>query len=105
MDVRDVLLITAFRHRISEPNIDLGFERFLTLAGQPIAYDAFCDAVATCLRDRLIREPIRLPEGALQCHWHLELTPGGVLAARHMISDGSGWEEFSKVCGVPRVPR
>jgi hypothetical protein len=38
--------------------------------------------VAACLRDGLIREPVRLPEGALQCHWHLELTPKGVAAAR-----------------------
>ncbi len=37
--------------------------------------DAFRNAVTTCLRDELIREPIRLTEGALHCHWHLELTP------------------------------
>jgi hypothetical protein len=137
MDVRDLLLTTAFRHRINEPNIEAGFERFVALArfpstlhhrsrhgparpGHPrqhdgenhgpvepghdgnglepdstrpdpastdhvITFDAFCDAVATCLRDGLIREPIRLPEGALQCHWHLELTPKGVAAARELL--------------------
>jgi hypothetical protein len=42
----------------------------------------FRDAVAACQRDGLIREPVRLPEGTLQCHWHLELTPKGVAAAR-----------------------
>jgi hypothetical protein len=83
MDARPLLLTTAFRHRIHEPNIEAGFERFLVLAGQQVSYDAFLDAVASCLRDGLIREPIRLPEGALQCHWHLELTPAGVAAARH----------------------
>jgi hypothetical protein len=81
-DVRTLLLTTAFRLRINEPNIEAGFERFIALAGQPVTYDAFCDALATCLRDGLIHEPIRLPEGALQCHWHLELTPKGVAAAR-----------------------
>jgi hypothetical protein len=86
MDARGLLLSTGFRHRINEPNIEAGFERFVALTGQPVTYDAFCDAVAACLRDGLIREPIRLPEGALQCHWHLELTPAGVAAARHMLA-------------------
>ena len=76
MDVRDLLLITAFRHRINEPNIDAGFAQFTALIAAQVTYDAFCDAVATTLRDGLIREPIRLPEGALQCHWHLELNAG-----------------------------
>jgi hypothetical protein len=82
MDIRDLLLITAFRHRISEPNLDEGFAQFTALTGKQVAYEAFCDAVASSLREGLIREPIRLPEGALQCHWHLELTPAGVAAAR-----------------------
>ena len=82
-----MLLTTAFRHRISEPNIEAGFERFSELTGESVSYDAFCDAVAACLRDRLIREPIRLPEGALQCHWHLELTPAGVAAARQVLTN------------------
>ena len=84
MDARTLLLRTAFRHRISEPNIETGFEQFAALTGQPVALEAFCDAVAACLREGLIREPIRLPEGALQCHWHLELTPKGVGEARSL---------------------
>jgi hypothetical protein len=90
MDVIALLLTTAFRHRINEPNIEAGFERFRELTGESVSYEAFCDAVASCLRDRLIREPIRLPEGALQCHWHLELTPTGVVAARSMIGVSGG---------------
>jgi hypothetical protein len=85
MDARTSLLTTAFRHRINEPNIEAGFERFVALNGQTVTYDAFCDAVAACQRDGLIREPIRLPEGALHCHWHLELTPAGVKLARRTI--------------------
>jgi hypothetical protein len=87
MDVRELLLTTAFRHRINEPNVDAGFEQFVAMAGKPVTYAAFCDAVAACLRDGLLREPIRLPEGALQCHWHLELTPTGVAAARQVLSN------------------
>ena len=90
MDIKNLLLTTAFRHRINEPNIDAGFERFVALMGKPVAYGAFCDAVAALLRDRLIREPIRLPEGALQCHWHLELTPKGVEVAKQSCSVARG---------------
>jgi hypothetical protein len=82
MDAKSLLLAAALRHRINEPNIEAGFERFRAIAGGPVDYQAFCDAVATCVREGLVREPVRLPEGALQCHWHLELTPKGVEAAR-----------------------
>ena len=85
MDAAAALLTIAFRHRISEPNIETGFERFSVLTGHAVTYDDFRDAVAACLRDGLIREPIRLPEGALQCHWHLELTPEGVEAVKRII--------------------
>ncbi len=81
-ETRMALLTVAFRHVISEPNIEAGYDRFRAIAGDAIGFDAFRDAVAQCLREGLIREPIRLPEGALQCHWHLELTPKGVAAAR-----------------------
>jgi hypothetical protein len=87
MDTQSRLLITAFRHRISEPNIEAGFERFIALTGETVSYDAFCEAVAASLREGLVREPIRLPEGALQCHWHLELTPSGVAGARQILSN------------------
>jgi len=87
MDARDRLLITAFRHRINEPNVDAGFAQFNAVTDHPVTYEAFCDAVASNLRNGLIREPIRLPEGALQCHWHLELTPAGVAAARRLLSN------------------
>ncbi len=79
---KSLLLSTAFRHTISEPNIEAGYERFRAINGETVDYGSFCDAVAQCLREGLVREPIRLPEGALQCHWHLELTPKGVAAAR-----------------------
>jgi hypothetical protein len=84
MDTIAHLLTTAFNHVINESNIEAGYSRFAGLAGEAVGLDEFCDAVAACLRDGLIREPIRLPEGALQCHWHLELTPAGVAAARRL---------------------
>ena len=85
MDAKSLLLATALRHRISEPNIEAGFERFRTLIQEALDYPTFCNAVAACLREGLIHEPIRMPEGALQCHWHLELTAEGVAAARKLL--------------------
>jgi hypothetical protein len=86
MNTKSLLLTSALRHTINEPNIEAGFERVRAIVGGSVEYQAFCDAVADCLREGLIREPIRLPEGALQCHWHLELTPKGVEAARAALA-------------------
>jgi len=85
MDTKSLLLITAFRHVIHEPNIEAAHARFQAIAGGPVEYEAFRDAVGAALHERLIREPIRLLEGALQCHWHLELTPKGVQVARALL--------------------
>jgi hypothetical protein len=82
MDATALLLTVTFRHSINEPNIEAGYARFSTLVGQIVGYELFCDVVAECLRRDLIREPIRLPPGALQCHWHLELTPKGVATVK-----------------------
>ncbi len=82
MDAQRLLLTVAFRHIVRAPNAEAGVERVAALARKPLSISAFHDAVAACLRDGLIRDPIRLPEGALQCHWHLELTPKGVAEAR-----------------------
>ena len=81
-DATALLLATAFRHTLRESNVELGFARFSALTAGTVSYEAFWDAVATCLREGMIHEPVRLPEGALLCHWHLELTPKGVAEAR-----------------------
>lgn len=81
-DPRALLLRTAFRNGINEPDIGAAFQRFAALTGGAIDFGAFAEAVAACLRDGLIHEPVRLPPGALQCHWHLQLTPDGVAAVQ-----------------------
>ncbi len=86
MDALDLLLVTAFRHVIHEPNAEAALERFQTITEQTVDSQVFHDTVASALRDGLARDPIRLPEGALQCHWHLELTPAGVAAARAILA-------------------
>ncbi len=81
-DARAMVLAIAFRHSVSAPDVEAGFQRVRELGGVDLDYEAFRDAIAGCLRDRLIHDPVRLPEGALQCHWRLELTSAGVAAAR-----------------------
>lgn len=88
-EARTVLLSVALHHVVNEPNIESGYQRIAAIAGSAIDYNDFCDAVADCIREGLIHEPIRLPEGALQCHWHLELTPKGVSIARELPRDHS----------------
>jgi len=86
-DCKDVgmLIVAAFHHVINEANVEAGYERFVALTNAAVGEAAFHSAVTACLREGLIREPVRLPEGALQCHWHLELTPKGVAAARALL--------------------
>ncbi len=89
MDALDLLQVTAFRHVIHEPNAEAACERFLALTGTSGDDRTFHDTVARALREGLVRDPIRLLEGALQCHWHLELTPAGVAAARAVLATQS----------------
>ena len=89
MDALDLLLVTAFRHVIHEANAEAACERFQRITGQSVDEQTFHDTVARAQRDEFVREPIRLPEGSLQCHWHLELTPAGVAAARAVLATQS----------------
>ncbi len=80
------LLRIAYRHHVTAATADEGFLRVQEIAGTKLDPAAFHGAIAEALAARLIREPVRLPEGALQCHWRLELTPEGVARARALIA-------------------
>ncbi len=80
-----LLLRAGFQHLVTEANAEAGVARIQELTGQMVSDQALHDALAACLHDGLIREPVRLPEGALQCHWRLELTPKGVATARALM--------------------
>ena len=79
------LLRIAYRYRVTAANADEGFLAVQEIAGTTLDPVPFHAAVADALAARLIREPVRLTEGALQCHWRLELTPEGVARARELI--------------------
>ncbi len=84
MDTAAMLLRTGLRHFVSAPSAELAQAEIERLAGQTLDATDFAAAVAALLRDGLIRDPIRLEDQALQCHWRLELTPAGVTRARHL---------------------
>ena len=80
------LLLALFRHRVQEPDAEAGLDRLTELMdGAP--REALILAVADALAAGYIHDPVRLPPGALQCHWHLDLTARGVEAARRLRSE------------------
>ena len=74
-DALRALLLAGYRHALTAANADEAFLRVQEIAGTPLDPAAFHAAVAEALAAGLIREPVVLPEGALQCHWRLRLTP------------------------------
>jgi len=86
MNAREIVLFSAWKGAVTADNAEDGFARVRAITGSTMSNAEIADAVADCLRRRLIREPVRLPEGALQCHWTLELTPAGVDAVREILT-------------------
>jgi hypothetical protein len=78
MELSILLLLVAFRHQIEEPDLDSGLLRVAMMTRQDIDPDALHGVLAAAIADDSIRDPVQLRPGALQCRWHLELTPGGV---------------------------
>jgi hypothetical protein len=80
----DTLLLLAFRHRFTAPDLDSGLDLLTRCGGVRADAESWRAAIAAALADGYIYDPVRLPPGALQCHWHLELTPAGAARARHL---------------------
>ncbi len=79
-----LILRTAFRHRFKEPDLAAGQARFEAIVGETFDAAAFAQAVGRLLAAGLVYDPVRLPAGALQCHWCLEVTPEGFAAVKAM---------------------
>ncbi len=77
--LREAILRLALRGGIREDEAIDGLRRVATALGQPVA--AVEPEIAAMVRAGLLRDPIRIPEGALKCHWHLEPTPAGAKLA------------------------
>ena len=85
MDLAALLLLVAFRHRIRETDIGAALARFEAIIGAGVDADEFSAALARAVAAGDLLDPVRLAPGALQCHWHLELTPKGVNAVRALL--------------------
>lgn len=85
MDLATLLLVVAFRHRIKEAEIGAGLARFEAIVGGSVDEGEFRGALARAVAVGDLLDPVRLPPGALQCHWQLELTPKGISAVRALL--------------------
>jgi hypothetical protein len=80
------LLQVIFRQRITAPDSEAGLASLAASTDRDASVDEWRLAVADALSAGYVHDPVRLPAGALQCHWHLELTPKGVEAAQRLRS-------------------
>ena len=80
------LLLVIFRQRITAPDSDAGLAHLSASADRDASVDEWRTAVSEALAAGYLHDPVRLPAGALQCHWHLELTAKGVEAAQRLRS-------------------
>jgi hypothetical protein len=79
-------LLAAWRGALTSENAEAGFGKIREITGTTLTDEELAAAIAACLARKEIYEPVRLPEGALQCHWTLELTPAGVAATRALLT-------------------
>jgi hypothetical protein len=70
-------VLRAGRAGVRADNAEAAVGLVAETAGETLDAALFHQAIAACLRDGLIREPLRLEANSLHCHWHLELTPLG----------------------------
>jgi len=82
------LLAVAFDQLVA-PDAETGIAELAARAGRPAPAVAWHAAVVQAVADGLIHDPVRLPPGALQCHWRLELTPAGFAEARRVREAGN----------------
>ncbi len=87
MDMTALLLLVAFRHGIKEPDIGAGIAMFEAIIGRKVDEGEFRDALARAVAKGDLRDPVRLLPGALQCHWHVELTPEGIDTVRALLRE------------------
>ena len=75
--LRDALLRIVRDGPIIADTMEVGLDILIQRLGRDLPRATIAAAVQDIVADRLAYDPVRLPPGALQCHWHLELTPRG----------------------------
>ncbi len=81
LDADAALLGLAMRLRPSAADAEEGRRCCEAALGTAIDAGAFAASLSRLLAKGLIRDPVRLSEGDLHCHFVLEATPAGIAAA------------------------
>jgi hypothetical protein len=81
----EALLRVIFRQSITAPDSDAGLVQLAASVDREASVDDWRMVLADALAAGYVHDPVRLPAGALQCHWHLELTPKGVETTRRWL--------------------
>jgi hypothetical protein len=72
---------------VAADDAEAGLEALAAALGAALSPALLADVVREGVRRGWLREPVRLPPGALQCHWVLEATPAGHRMAGKEASD------------------
>ena len=72
MSARDAVLAAA-RMGLRADTPEDGFAQIRSVSGSHLSDAALAAAVAEGVGDRLVRDPVRLLPGCLQCFWQLQL--------------------------------
>ena len=75
--LRNAVLRTVLEQSVVAETMEDGLDLLIQRLGANISRATVAAAVQQAVAEGLAYEPVRLPPGALQCHWHLELTPHG----------------------------
>ena len=62
---------------VNVDTVEIGLDVLCERLGGDLSRAAVAEAVAEGVHRGLLHDPVRLPPGALQCHWHLEPTARG----------------------------
>lgn len=79
--LRDRLLRIVHEQPVIVDTMEDGLDILIRRLGGSASRPVVAAEVQKIVADGLAYEPVRLPPGALQCHWHLELTARGQHAA------------------------
>jgi hypothetical protein len=79
--LRDALLRVVLARPVIADTMEDGLDVLIERLGGDMSRVTVAAAVQDAVAAGLAHEPVRLPPGALQCHWHLELSPRGQEAA------------------------
>jgi hypothetical protein len=102
MTLHTLLLLVAFLHRLRAPDVAAGQARFEAILGRQIEPEDFDFAVHEALAAAEIYDPVRLPPGALQCHWDCELTSVGVATVMALLrTHGASADELIAQASAP----